>query len=77
MVTDSQAVEHNPTRRARRLVMLIDGVFLAAVGAAQVTFELVGYFAGRRVGCRTHGVSADRSRERRPRFTCAPTGSGC
>jgi len=46
MITETRAVGHDTTRRARRATMLIDGVFLAAVGAAQVTFELVGYFAG-------------------------------
>ena len=36
----------DPTARARRRVLLVDGVFLAVVGALQVTFELLGYFAG-------------------------------
>jgi hypothetical protein len=36
----------DPTARARRLVLLADGVFLAVIGAVQVAFELAGYFAG-------------------------------
>lgn len=35
-----------PTARARRLVLRVDGAFLALVGAAQVASELVGHLAG-------------------------------
>jgi len=36
----------DPSRRTRRVVMLVNGAFLTMVGATQVTFELLGYFAG-------------------------------
>lgn len=32
---------------SRQSVMLADGAFLTIIGAAQVTFELVGYYTGR------------------------------
>jgi hypothetical protein len=34
------------TRRARRTVVLADGLFLALVGAAQILLELLAHFAG-------------------------------
>lgn len=37
MITGSRGAAHDPTRRTRRLVMLVDGVVLAVIGAAQVT----------------------------------------
>src|SRR5215204_6054948 len=43
MITDGAP---DPTARARRRVLLVDGAFLAVVGALQVTFELLGYFTG-------------------------------
>lgn len=46
MTTTGQDVEHDRARRVRRRVMRADGIFLAVIGAAQVTFELVGYYAG-------------------------------
>ena len=46
MIATWQDVEPDRQRRLRRLVMVADGVFLAVVGAAQVTFELLGYYAG-------------------------------
>lgn len=38
--------EFDPTRRVRRVLMLVNGVFLALVGSVQVTFELLAYYAG-------------------------------
>ena len=32
--------------RARRLLLTVDGVFLAVVGSVQILFELVGYYRG-------------------------------
>lgn len=46
MITGPHAIERDPSARARRVTMSINGIFLALVGAVQVTFELVGYFAG-------------------------------
>jgi hypothetical protein len=46
VITDAPLVGTDPTTRARRLVLLVDGLFLAVVGALQVSFELAGYFAG-------------------------------
>jgi hypothetical protein len=36
----------DPTRRARRLLMYLNGGFLAVVGAVQVTFEMLSHYAG-------------------------------
>ncbi len=52
MINQTRGAEIRPddayvlTGPARRAVMLADGAFLALVGAAQVTFELVGYYTG-------------------------------
>ena len=46
MITDTLAAGQDTTRRARRTVMLVNGLFLTAIGAAQVSFELLGYYLG-------------------------------
>lgn len=45
-VAGPRVIVHDPARRLHRAVMLVDGAFLAVVGAAQVTFELLGHYAG-------------------------------
>jgi hypothetical protein len=45
MTTDTRsAARTTPPRRLRRTVMVVDGIFLAAVGAAQITFELLSHY---------------------------------
>jgi hypothetical protein len=39
-------VRDDSTRRARRILMQVNGGFLALIGAAQVTFELLSHYAG-------------------------------
>lgn len=36
----------DPTRRRRRIVLMVNGAFLTTVGATQVTLELLAHFAG-------------------------------
>ncbi len=47
MTTDTRSTPRTTSpRRVRRMVMLVNGTFLTAVGAAQVTFELLSHYAG-------------------------------
>jgi hypothetical protein len=43
---DRQAMDNNSTMHARRIVILINGGFLALVGGVQVIFELIGHHTG-------------------------------
>ena len=40
------ATVSDPTTRPRRMLLRIDGAFLVAVGAVQVTFELISHYTG-------------------------------
>jgi hypothetical protein len=46
VITTGRTDELDRAGRLRRRVILADGVFLAVIGAVQVAFELLGYYAG-------------------------------
>jgi len=41
-----KSIAHTGAAQYRRVLMTVDGVFLAVIGGLQVTFELLSYYAG-------------------------------